>query len=194
MKLAPSRSHKRSSEEQAPAAQTRPQTDPPRATSAGTPSAPAARRKREFALRPALREDIPAVIALDRRITALAKPAHWLELYERHKKAGPPSGIFLVATAPGAGGRLLGFIVGEIRAWEFGSAPCGWVYALSVDPDSRLVGVGEALFESIAAQFRKVGVNKMRTMVARDNRLSMMFFRSEGMMAGPYIQLEKDLG
>jgi hypothetical protein len=30
-------------------------------------------------------------------------------------------------------------------------------------------------------------------MVARDNHLHMTFFRSEGMMAGPYIQLEKDL-
>ena len=33
----------------------------------------------------------------------------------------------------------------------------------------------------------------MRTMVARDSRLPLLFFRSEGMMAGPYIQLEKDL-
>jgi hypothetical protein len=33
----------------------------------------------------------------------------------------------------------------------------------------------------------------MRTMVARDNRLHLMFFRGEGMMAGPYIQLEKDI-
>ena len=33
----------------------------------------------------------------------------------------------------------------------------------------------------------------MRTMVARDNRLHLLFFRGEGMMAGPYIQLEKEL-
>jgi len=30
-------------------------------------------------------------------------------------------------------------------------------------------------------------------MVARDGLLPLLFFRSEGMMAGPYIQLEKDL-
>jgi hypothetical protein len=33
----------------------------------------------------------------------------------------------------------------------------------------------------------------MRTMVARDNRLHLLFFRSQGMMAGPYIQLEKEV-
>jgi GNAT superfamily N-acetyltransferase len=145
-------------------------------------------------VRPARRDDITAVIALDKRVTALAKPAHWLELYERQKTVGQPAGMFLVAIDPSAAGHLLGFIVGEIRAWEFGSAPCGWVYALSVEPDSRLLGVGEALFESIAAEFRKARLSKMRTMVARDNRLPMLFFRGEGMMAGPYIQLEKDLG
>jgi hypothetical protein len=30
-------------------------------------------------------------------------------------------------------------------------------------------------------------------MVARQNQLHMAFFRSEGMVAGPYIQLEMDL-
>ena len=37
------------------------------------------------------------------------------------------------------------------------------------------------------------GVSKMRTMVARDGHLPLLFFRSEGMIAGPYTQLEKDL-
>jgi hypothetical protein len=30
-------------------------------------------------------------------------------------------------------------------------------------------------------------------MVARDDRPLLMFFRAVGMMAGPYIELEKDL-
>jgi GNAT superfamily N-acetyltransferase len=89
--------------------------------------------------------------------------------------------------------RVLGFIIGEIRVWEFGSTPCGWVFALSVEPEMRLHNVGNAMLEAISREFKKAGVSKMRTMVARDGRLPMLFFRSEGMMAGPYIQLEKDL-
>jgi hypothetical protein len=56
-----------------------------------------------------------------------------------------------------------------------------------------LHNVGRALLYAISSEFKKAGVSKMRTMVARDARLPMLFFRSEGMMAGPYIQLEKDL-
>ena len=93
----------------------------------------------------------------------------------------------------GSNPRLLGFIIGEVRAWEFGSTPCGWVFALSVDPDARLHGAGRALLEAMSAEFKKAGVGKMRTMVERNTMLQMLFFRSEGMMAGPYIQLEKDL-
>ncbi len=139
--------------------------------------------------------DIPHVIALDTRVTRLAKAEYWNDVFRRYGKQRRHERFFLVAEnrTPQADARLLGFIIGEIRAWEFGSTPCGWVFALSVEPKMRLHGVGSALLETIAGEFRNAGVSKMRTMVARDGRLPMLFFRSEGMIAGPYIQLEKDL-
>ena len=139
--------------------------------------------------------DIPQVIALDQRITGLAKADYWRQAYERYGRTQPNERFFLVAVPAklNVGRRVLGFIIGEIRAWEFGSEPCGWVFALSVDPDARLLGVGEQLFLAMSEKFKQAGMSKMRTMVARDNRLHSLFFRGEGMMAGPYIQLEKDL-
>jgi GNAT superfamily N-acetyltransferase len=146
-----------------------------------------------FRIRPAVRGDVAAISALDLRVTATPKAAHWQELVERHTRPRSGDRFFLVATSSTVPARLIGFIVGEVRAWEFGSEPCGWVYALAVDPDTRLHRVGEALLEAMEAEFRAAGITKMRTMVARDNRLPMLFFRGEGMMAGPYLQLEKDL-
>jgi GNAT superfamily N-acetyltransferase len=138
--------------------------------------------------------DIAGIITLDERVTRLAKPDYWQDIYARYGERRLNERFFLVAEPAGADPpSILGFIIGEVRAWEFGSAPCGWVFALSVEPRARLHGVGQALFEAIAAEFRKAGAGQMRTMVARDNRLHLMFFRSEGMMAGPYIQLEKEL-
>jgi GNAT superfamily N-acetyltransferase len=137
--------------------------------------------------------DIPAVIALDARVTQLAKPDYWHEVFARYGKRRLRERIFLVAEPADEPAQILGFVVGEVRAWEFGSAPCGWIFALSVEPGARLHGVGEALFGAISTEFKQAAVGKMRTMVARDNRLHLMFFRSEGMMAGPYLQLEKDV-
>ena len=139
--------------------------------------------------------DIPDVIALDTRVTRLAKAEYWNDVFRRYGKQRLHERFFLVAenrTDP-ADPHVLGFIIGEIRAWEFGSTPCGWVFALSVEPEMRLHGIGSALFDAISSEFKKAGVSKMRTMVARDAALQLLFFRSEGMMAGPYIQLEKDL-
>jgi ribosomal protein S18 acetylase RimI-like enzyme len=139
--------------------------------------------------------DIRHVIALDERVTGLGKSDYWQDIFERYGRRRQSERHFLVAEAQIKDDRIpiLGFIIGEVRAWEFGSAPCGWVFALSVEPKARQHGVGDALFGAISTEFKKAGVTKMRTMVARDNRLHMLFFRGEGMMAGPYVQLEKEL-
>jgi GNAT superfamily N-acetyltransferase len=139
--------------------------------------------------------DIPHVIGLDTRVTRLAKAEYWDDVFRRYGRQRLHERFFLVAEnrADRANPRVLGFIIGEIRACEFGSTPCGWVFALSVEPEMRLDGIGSALLKAISGEFKKAGVSKMRTMVARDSRLPLLFFRSEGMMAGPYIQLEKDL-
>jgi ribosomal protein S18 acetylase RimI-like enzyme len=150
------------------------------------------RRRSPPRIRQAQAADLTSVIALDQRVTGLAKPEYWREMFDQYGQQRPSNRFFLVAESQDVT-RVLGFIVGEVRAWEFGSAPCGWVLALSVEPESRLHGIGETLFQSISREFKAAGVSKMRTMVARDNRLHLLFFRGEGMIAGPYIQLEKDL-
>ncbi len=137
--------------------------------------------------------EVPDVVALDARVTGLAKPDYWQDIYHRYGERRAKERFFLIAEqADGAGG-VLGFIVGEIRAWEFGSEPCGWVFGLSVDPEARLHGIGQAMFQALCAEVKAAGVTKIRTMVARDNTLHLRFFRGEGMMAGPYLQLEKEL-
>lgn len=154
----------------------------------------------EIHVRPGTVADIPAVRDLDAEVTGLAKPDYWRDLFGADGTLREPHRCFLVAETAGAqdggengGGRVIGFIVGEARAWEFGSPPCGWVFALSVNPALRLSGIGSRLMEAISDHFRNAGVKKMRTMLSRDNHLLMSFFRSHGMMAGPYIELEKEL-
>jgi ribosomal protein S18 acetylase RimI-like enzyme len=147
-------------------------------------------------IRRARASDIALVIDLDARITRIAKPDYWRDIFERYGSRRLDERFLLVAVADDAaagGAPLLGYIIGEVRAWEFGSEPCGWVFAFSVDPRAREQHIGEQLFEAISREFRAAGVHIMRTMVARDNQLHLAFFRSEGMMAGRYIQLEKEL-
>ncbi len=162
-------------------------------------AAAAAARPRESAPREAAaplkvravrRGDLAAVGALDARETGIEKLAYWRSLYRRYGASTQAQRQFLVAEAQG---RVVGFVIGEVRDWEFGSPPCGWVFAINVDPDVRLGGIGTRLLAAVCAGFRRAGVRKVRTMLSCDNTLILSFFRSQGMMAGPFIPLEMDL-
>lgn len=146
-------------------------------------------------MRRAERSDLAHVVELDARITGVSKPEYWEDVFERYSNRRVEERFFLVAEPRDETqeNRVVGFIIGEVRTWEFGSAPCGWVFAFSVDPKTRLQRIGESLFAALSDEFRQVGIQTVRTMVARGNKLHMAFFRSEGMTAGPFIQLEKEL-
>lgn len=142
-------------------------------------------------IRPVRRADLEQVVAIDATATGLEKRTYWQRVFRRYGKAGSTEQRhFLVALLDG---QVVGFVIGEVRDWEFGSPPCGWVFAINVQPDVRLGGIGAGLLAALSALFRRSGVLKLRTMLARENTLILSFFRSQGMMAGPLIPLEMDL-
>ena len=136
------------------------------------------------------RSDLDRVIDLDATVTGLEKRKYWLSVYRRYGSGTHDEQQFLVALLSG---RVVGFVIGEVRDWEFGSPPCGWVFAIDVDPQARLAGVATQLLQAIGARFQRIGVRKLRTIVALENTLILSFFRAQGMMAGPLIALEMDL-
>lgn len=143
-------------------------------------------------IRPANSADEAAIVALDTEITGTEKTAYWSDILARY--TGPDQSkqrYFLIASAADA--ELIGFIAGEVRAWEFGSPPCGWVLAMGVSPQQRERGVGALLLDSLCARLKNAGVTTIRTMVLGNDKVNLSFFRGEGLAAGPYIELEKHL-
>jgi len=144
------------------------------------------------AVRPATPADLDEVVRLDHQLGTGVGRAAWEDIFERylHRRQGER---FILVGEPAmepAGSRLVGFLVGEIRSWEFGTEPCGWVLRVAVDAGLRQQHVGEQLFAAICERFRVAGVEAVRTMVARTDLLHLAFFRSQGMRAGPFLQLE----
>lgn len=136
--------------------------------------------------------DLDAVVALDAAITGTEKAGYWQDMFERFTLKGARSKrYFLVGKSPDH--KLVGFIIGEIRAWEFGSPPCGWVIALNVASEQRERGIGAKLFDALCAEMKRDGVTTIRTMVLANDRVNLSFFRGEGLAAGPYIELERQL-
>ncbi len=142
-------------------------------------------------VRPVRRADFDQVITIDATVTGQEKRAYWQRVYRRYgvHSAGEVR-HFLVAVQART---VVGFLIGEVRDWEFGSPPCGWVFAIDVAPEARQAGVGTLLLDAVVLAFRRAGVLKLRTLLSRENIVILSFFRSQGMMAGPLIPLEMDL-
>jgi ribosomal protein S18 acetylase RimI-like enzyme len=133
--------------------------------------------------------DLGAVVRLDARLTGRRKAAYWKSVFADF--VGARRDAARVGLAARAGDRLVGYVLGEVRAFEFGSAPCGWIFAVGVDPDQAHHGIGTALVSEANRRFERAGVSSVRTMVRRNDVSMLAFFRANGFVGGSFTQLER---
>jgi len=132
--------------------------------------------------------DLPEVIRIDTAHTSRPRAAYWTSVLGDFLQSR--DGPFRMGLAAERHGRLVGHLLGEVRAFEFGSEPCGWIFAVGVDPDHVRQGVGATLLHGACRRFASVGIGRVRTMVRRDDLPMLSFFRAAGMVGGPFVQLE----
>lgn len=136
--------------------------------------------------------DLSAVARIDAHHTGERKTAYWRSLLRAFLEArGRKTRVGLVAEMEG---RVVGYLLGEVRAFEFGSPPCGWIFAVGVDPARLRRGIASALLAEACRTFGAEGINTVRTMVRRNEVPVLSFFRSSGFAGGAYVQLELNLG
>ncbi|HET9314009.1 MAG TPA: GNAT family N-acetyltransferase [Vicinamibacteria bacterium] len=143
-------------------------------------------------IRPLSRADLASVTRIDAHHTKARKPGYWKRVFADF--LGRHSGHVRVGLAAEVDGRMAGYLLGEVRAFEFGSGPCGWIFAVGVDPLRLRLGVASALLAEACRVFRAAGVTTVRTMVRRNDVPVLAFFRSSGFSGGSYVQLERDAG
>ncbi|TMB93599.1 MAG: GNAT family N-acetyltransferase, partial [Chloroflexi bacterium] len=92
-------------------------------------------------IRPVTELDIEAICRIDERITGKYRPDAWEDRVIYYIRRDPDS-----SQVAEIGGRVVGFMLGEVRGGEFGlEEPTGWVEFFGVLPDARDKGVGRSL-------------------------------------------------
>jgi ribosomal protein S18 acetylase RimI-like enzyme len=130
----------------------------------------------EVRIRPLDELDISAVVGIDEKISGRYRPEVWEGRIGYHLRRDPDSCV--VAES---GGRVVGFMLGEIRSGEFGlEEPTGWIEVLGVDPDARGQAVGRRMAEAMLDYFRTQGAHSVRTLVDDDREELSGFFTSLG--------------
>jgi ribosomal protein S18 acetylase RimI-like enzyme len=134
-------------------------------------------------------QDTEAVLRIDEKITGSPYEAQWetriIDALTRN-----PLGC-LVAEGEG---RIVGFILADIRGWEFAIPKSGWIEIVGVDPEYHGKGVARALIEKLDVYFRNHNVDRVMTMVNWNDGGLVGFFRALGFERSEFIILEKTLG
>jgi len=138
------------------------------------------------------RRDLDAVVRIDALHTSLRKRAYWLRVFDDFLKR--PAAAPRVGLGAEVRGTLAGYLLGEVRAFEFGSPPCGWVFAVGVDRRFLRRGVASALLGEACRRFARFKVDRVRTMVRRTDVPVLSFFRASGFVGGPFVQLDRSIG
>jgi ribosomal protein S18 acetylase RimI-like enzyme len=130
----------------------------------------------EIQIRPLDELDITAIGGIDEKISGHYRPEVWERRVGYHLRRDPESCV--VAES---GGRVVGFMLGEIRSGEFGlEEPTGWIEVLGVDPEHRGKSVGRKMAEAMLDYFRTRGAHSVRTLVDDDREELSGFFSSLG--------------
>ena len=144
----------------------------------------------DLKIRPVGELDIEEIAAIDEKIGGRYRPEIWEKRVVYYIRRDAEASY--VAEADG---RVVGFMLGEVRAGEFGmEEPTGWVEVLGVDPDFRGRAVGRQLAAAMFDHFRREGARRVRTLVDEQMPQIERFFRSVGFHDVPLKALALELG
>jgi len=141
-------------------------------------------------MRPLTISDLDAIVEIDRKVLGKIRRDFWRKKIELPNPRYPLSG--LVAEF---GGKVIGFIVGEVSGWEFGiPETVGWISTIGVDPDYQHKGVARELSQEFIKNLKSIGVSVVYTLVNWSDWDLLKFFRAMGFTrGGEMINLELKL-
>ena len=98
--------------------------------------------------------------------------------------------MFLVAEI---NGKVVGFMLGEIKTYGFGVANSGWIEVIGVHPRHMGSGIGKKLGNELVKTFKKKKVKHIFTSVRWDSGDLVAFFKSIGFDRSDLINLERKI-
>ncbi|MFX0094308.1 MAG: GNAT family N-acetyltransferase [Candidatus Hodarchaeota archaeon] len=131
-------------------------------------------------------DDLERIIEIDDKVLGKRRSDYWERKIEMAGKKSPlPS---LVAEFEG---KVVGFMFGEASGWEYGvPESIGWIDTLGVDPNYQKKGIARMLMEEMLNNMKKVGVERVYTLVNWRDWDLLQFFDAMGFKRGDMINLE----
>lgn len=138
-------------------------------------------------------EDFESVVGIDKKVLKASRPEYYELKFEKLFKSREYLPTSLVAE--NQDGAVVGFVMGELYMGEYGIAREGATLdSIGVDPDCQHTGIGEQLMNEFMDHLRDLGVQKVNTLVDRNDTILMRFFSTNQFSPSKtIINLERDL-
>jgi GNAT superfamily N-acetyltransferase len=135
--------------------------------------------------------DLEDVIRIDQRVTGHKREAYIRELFD---EAMNDSGV-RVSLVARVDGIAAGFAMARADFGDYGRVePAAVLDTIGVDPDYAHRGVGQALLSQLFVNLQALGVDRVETMVARENFGLLGFFYEAGFQQSHRLSFEKRVG
>ena len=146
--------------------------------------------KKEIYVRSLERRDLPSIVAMEERVTGVARPQYWEQRIEM-SEAIRPHWTSLVAEFDN---RFVGFLFGRAGELEFGlPGTIAWVETIGVDPAYRGRGIARELIEEFISSAEDHGIKTIFTLVSSGQTDMQSFFSRQGFAQGKMLHYQKEL-
>ena len=136
-------------------------------------------------------DDMSAIVELDSLTSGMPR-GEYLQARVGQALDNPHSEVLsLVAESQG---RVAGFLMAQVYLGEFGiPETVANVDTVGVHPEFQLRGVAKVLMDELLQHARKLGIERIRTMVSWEQGDLIGYFRNAGFAPGACLVLERSL-
>jgi ribosomal protein S18 acetylase RimI-like enzyme len=141
-------------------------------------------------IRTLAREDAARLVRMDERITGRNR-ATW---YEGKLKRAFEDSDLKISLGAEMDGTLVGAVLGTLQYGEYGlPEPVAVLDTILVDGDFRGRGIATAMFDQLVENLEALGIKRLRTEVAWNDRELVGFLGKNGFGPGGRLVLERNL-
>ena len=137
-------------------------------------------------IRQMTKDDWESILNIDAKITGKTRTPSWPQRASSHARTFSPSLSFVAE----ADGKVVGFILADVRGAEYALPLAGWIDSVGVDPEYQGHGIGQKLIEASIEECHINGI-KARLMIKESDERFKKFLLSIGFRRGEFVEFVK---
>ena len=130
--------------------------------------------------------DFATIIELDKKLSGKERSTSWPQKVTSHLQTYSPA----VCHVAEIEGKIVGFILGDLRGAEVALPLSCWVDIVGIDPEYHRKGIGTRLIDAFEKECKRNQV-KMRLIINENDKDVIKFLTSMGFHRGKLINYER---